>query len=124
MAFKDIDLSFNKVYNGLGILDGDDAIIQLVNDCVKTRIGEVLYNPALGSTTLDYTQGTRNIMTLSLLRDEIYFALINESEIRCSKSNIEVSIDDVNKRFVVKIDFLIRNESKVISTNLIFNYNK
>jgi hypothetical protein len=124
MVFKDIDLTFNNVYNGLSVLEGDNAVIQLVNDAVKTRLGEVLYDPTIGSATLDYAQGTRNSMSLNFLRDEIYFALLNETEIKCYKKNILVSLNDKDKSFVVRIAFSIKSEDRTITTNVIFNFNK
>jgi hypothetical protein len=122
MAFKDIDLTFNKTFSGLGIKEGDDAIIQLVNDAVKTQLGEALDNPNKGSLTVTYAKGTRDSFSVLNIKDEIYFALLNEKEITVARKDISVSLNEKNKKFVVRITVTVLSTNKQIATNIVFNF--
>ena len=122
MVFKDIDLSFKKTFNGLGTKEGDDAIIQLVNDAVKTKYGEEIYDVDKGSFTLIYAQGTRDSFAPLNLRDEIYFALSNQKAISLAKKDIVVELDEENSKFNVKITITERQSNRTVTSNLVFNF--
>lgn len=122
MVFKDIDLTFNKTFTGLGVKEDEDAIQQLINDAVKTQYGEHLLQQDLGCYAVNYANGTRDIFAPMHIRDEIYFALANEKEISISRSDIRVSKDNINKKFVVKITVTILSTNTQANTNIIFNY--
>lgn len=124
MAFKDIDMSFNSVYSGIGTKSGDSAVIQLVNDAIKTHFGEELYDNDIGSMVPIYALGTRNIFTLNNIRDEVYFALISLKAISINRSNIVVTRDDVTKRFIIRIGFVVVDDQRSVITEIIFNYKK
>lgn len=122
MAFKDIDLTFNKTFTGLGIKEDDDAIQQLINDAVKTQFGEHLLKQNTGCYAVNYANGTRDIFAPMHIRDEIFFALANEEEISVSRGDIRVSKDEVNKKFVVRITVTVLATNADVNTNIVFHY--
>jgi phage baseplate assembly protein W len=122
MAFKDIDLTFNRSFTGLAIKEDDDAIQQLINDAVKTQIGEHLLKQNIGCYAAQYASGTRDVFAPIHIRDEIYFALANETEISISRSDIRVTKDNINKKFIAKITVTILSTNTNVTTNIVFNY--
>lgn len=122
MAFKDIDLTFNRSFTGLAIKEDEDSIQQLINDAVKSQVGEHLLNQNVGCYATKYANGTRDVFAPMHIRDEIYFALANEKEISISRSDIRVTKDNINKKFIAKITVTVLSTNTEVSTNIVFKF--
>jgi phage baseplate assembly protein W len=107
-SFKDISLNFsmNPVTKDVVVLKNEEAIKQSVKNLILTKLGERLFNPSIGTSTVGYLFELNSTFSADTLIEEIENVLAIY-EPRIILSNITVNIEDDANEFNVIIDYLI-----------------
>lgn len=107
-TFKDISLNFsmNPVTKDVVVLKNEEAIKQSVKNLVLTKLGERLFSPNIGTSTVGYLFELNSTFSADTLIEEIENVL-SIYEPRIILSNITVNIEDDANEFNVIIEYLI-----------------
>lgn len=126
MGIKDFDISFKRISStgGIGIKDEKEAITQAIRHVLLTRKGEKLFDPNFGGSLGDYTDGSVSKLDSLSIRDDIYYALINDMKdiIIIEKDDITVVANKKMKKYDITIQYR-RVDAEKSSQEISFSLN-
>ena len=126
MGIKDFDISFKRISStgGIGIKDDREAITQAIRHVLLTRKGEKLFDPNFGGSLGDYTDGSVSRLDSLSIKDDIYYALINEMKdiIIINKADITVIANKEYNKYDILIEYR-RVDTEESSEEISFSLN-
>jgi len=104
--FSDFSFEFSQESADLKIVEDETSINQSIKNILFTIPGEVFFDPLFGSNISKLLFEKMDIVTESLLQNEIYYALEN-FEPRIEITSITFDAEHDNLTYIVDIEYLI-----------------
>lgn len=115
--YKDFDFNFDEAANDVAVVIDEASINQSIKNIILTNFGEVFFEPMFGSGVRKLLFEKMNIVTETLLKDEIQYAIEN-FEPRVQINNIIVESDHDLLKYNVDIDYIIIKLNTLGSVNV------
>ncbi len=104
--FSDFDFGFTPAVADIKTVEDEASINQSIKNILLTNRGEVFFDPLFGSGIRQLLFEKMNIITETLLKDEITYSIENY-EPRVEINNITIDPDYDNLTYSVSIDYII-----------------
>ena len=102
--FSDFDFTFEEGAADIKIVENEESINQSIKNIILTTKGEVFFDPDFGSRIRQLLFEKMNIITETLLRDEIYYAIENfEPRVDINKVTVFIGSQGSGKSTVAKL---------------------
>lgn len=117
--YSDLDLLFvnNPATNDIGIIKGEAAVKRSIANLIKTNFYEKPFRPGVGSgvTDLLFEPSTSSSQ---IVLERVIRLCIDNHEPRVRLQNVEVSYDEEEYGFRVRLEYVILNNNLPVVTTL------
>ena len=110
--FSDMPTNFDMAPNSgdLALVTDTDAVVQSLENIIRTFIGERLYDNRIGSSVMLRTFELSSVIELETIKDAVKTACIN-NEPRVSLIDVTVDISGEENNFNITVVFYVINNS-------------
>ncbi len=115
--YNDFNFNFESSAADIKIVEDEESINQSIKNILFTKPGEVFFNPLFGSGIHHLLFEKIDIITETLLTDEIKYAIEN-FEPRVQIINISFSADHDLLSYSINIDYIILKLNTLGSVNI------